>query len=182
MDRIQPTYKQVVSDANTLTDTDSVGTLDDTCPLPLSVCVVNTVWDVLKGEILGQGGTDLSRVALQDFINYFETTWLCEGSRDWSIAGTDALKCSNDLESWHETMSLSIHSKDILWRTVPHLKDEQHAREKDMVKILQGSVCAPQRKFRKQKEEAINGAIAEYSLGSISEYEMVTRISYRLNH
>ena len=71
MDRIQPTHKHVVSDANTLTDTDSVGTLDDTCPLPLSVCVVNTVWDVLKGEILGQGGTDISRVALQDFIHYY---------------------------------------------------------------------------------------------------------------
>jgi hypothetical protein len=171
-----------VTDAGKHTDThaDTTGTGGNLGSQ--SLCVIHSVWGVIKEEILGQAGPDQPGGALQGFINYFEATWLSESSREWGVSGTEALRYANDLESWHDTMSLSLHPKDFLWRIIPHLKDEQHAREKDVEKILQGAVCAPQRKFRKQKEEAISCAIAEYAAGSIDACELVTRISYRMSH
>jgi hypothetical protein len=175
-----------VADAGTHTDThtDTHGDMAGTggnLGSP-SLCVIRSVWGVIKEEILGQAVPDQPGGALQSFIDYFEATWLCESSREWGVSGTEALRYANDLESWHDTMSLSVHPKDILWRIIPHLKDEQHAREKDVEKILLGTVGVPQRKFRKQKEEAINSAIAEYTAGNINACELVTRISYRMNH
>lgn len=180
LDRMVPAHTHLVTDGVTHTGMAVMG--GNLGSLTQSVSVIHSVWGVIKGEILGHAGPGVPDSALQEFIDYFEATWLSESRREWSVSDTDALRYANDIEAWHETMSLSVHPKDILWRTIPHLKNEQHAREKDVEKILQGTVSAPQRKFRKQKEEAISAAIAEYSAGSISAYELVTRISYRMNH
>ena len=178
------------TDTDTDTDTiiDTPGDYSEGDLGSLTRCVVRDVWDGIKGEILGLAGPVIQGIpgvlegALQEFINYFETTWLSENRKEWCVRGIEALRSANDLGSWHDRMSIALHPKDTLWRAIAHIKDEQSAREKDVEKILQGNVGVPQRRFRKQKEEAINLALIEYSSGNISACELVNRISYRMNH
>ena len=146
--------------------------------------MLECVWGVLKKEFL-ELESEVVRVSdLQSFIDYFETEWMSGRKGSWDMSGDDdgALTMSNDLEAWHDALNISLAKKDILWKAIHVLKCEQHSRENDVLKIQTGTDGPPQRRFRKQKEEAISAAKAEYSAGTISSLEFVSRLAHRMAH
>ena len=147
------------------------------------ISVLDCVWSLVKAEILNLRSPLIPEGALQSFVDYFEVSWMGAHSRgQWSVHGLADQRETNDLEAWHAAMNLSLHRKDTLWKAVPALRDEQQAREADVLKITLGTDGPPQRRFRKQKEEAITAATAEHSSGSISSLEYVNRVAYRMGH
>lgn len=142
---------------------------------------LDSVWNILRAELMALQSPLVPKEDLQLFITYFETTWM-DNRLKWNLFDSDDHRVNNDLEMWHVNMNQAINRKDNLWKFIKSLGTEQSVREEEVGKISRGVDQPPQRRAQRQKEELLTAAKTEYSMRRITPLEYVTRLSYKMGH
>ena len=139
------------------------------------------VLNVLTADLLTLVGEDINAVDVQNFIQYFEHTWMTR-LRFWNVYGLDKNRTNNHMEGWHCHLVRTIQKNPNIWKFITKIKWEQTAKELEQNQMNQEVVIVPLTKKLKNKERKLARSKQRYNALQITPLEYVTRVSNLMNY
>ena len=79
------------------------------------------VLNVLTADLLALVGEDINAVDVQNFIQYFEHTWMSR-IKFWNVYGLDKNRTNNHMEGWHCHLVRTIQKNPNIWKFITKIK------------------------------------------------------------
>lgn len=151
--------------------------------------VVNYFEELSQDEVFNE------TQAMDDFMDYFETTWIGMKRRnqvrrdplfkipEWNVhvrVVEKIAKTNNNIEGWHRGFhSLLQCDHPRIWRFINSLKKEQSLNELRITQYLAGQQPPPRRPLYRDTAERINRIVDDYE--NRPALELLTSIAHNLN-
>jgi hypothetical protein len=138
------------------------------------------VLHILSNDLLDLVGDDISADDVQDFLQYFNNTWM-RRLRFWNVYGLDKNRTNNHMEGWHSHLVNTIQNNPNLWKFITKIKTEHTAKELEQNLMNQEAIIVPLTKKLKDKERRLARSKQRYNGNEITPIEYVVRISNLMN-
>ena len=134
-------------------------------------CDLRQVLNILTDDLLALVVEDVHAVDVQNFIQYFEHTWMSR-IKFWNVYGLDKNRTNNHMEGWHCHLVHTIQNNPNIWKFITKIQSEQTAKDLEQNQMNQEVVIVPLTKKLKNKKRKLERSKQRYNALQITPLGM----------